>query len=135
MKTTKEMFKIMKAYYEEGKIIQVRKEDNEEWESYDEDFPIVFNWQDFDYRIKPEPKERPMTFEEIIAYWKEHRTELFYIHFADNQLTGDLPARQCIIGIDFNKKKFIFKDYEFSAAEMRMHVRKEDRTEFEVEDE
>lgn len=54
MKTTEEMIAVMKAYNERNKI--ECKHRMGEWENCP--FP-QWNWLDFDYRVKEEPKYRP----------------------------------------------------------------------------
>ena len=69
--TTKEKIKVLQAY-DEGKPIQWKsKVDNHmEWEDMT---PLMeFNFATADYRIKPEPKVRPYTFEEMCEAVKKH---------------------------------------------------------------
>ena len=63
---TKDMIKIMQAYAD-GKEIQVALKDYNVWEN-----PLymgipLWNWEKYKYRIKPEPKYRPLKPEELIT--------------------------------------------------------------------
>lgn len=67
-----EQIAIMKAY-EDGKSIERKRFDRNEWESivYVEDFP--FDFASYDYRIKPVPKYRPYkSVEEAFNEAKKH---------------------------------------------------------------
>ena len=55
MKTTKEKIEVMKAY-EEGKTIEHKNKDGDKW--FEVSTPS-WNWRDYDYRVKEEPKYRP----------------------------------------------------------------------------
>ena len=54
-KTTAEMIEVMKAY-EEGKKIEHKSKDGDKW--FEVSAPS-WNWRDYDYRVKEEPKYRP----------------------------------------------------------------------------
>lgn len=54
MKTTKEMIEVMQAFVD-GKTIQSRRYNFEEWEDIIYCIP-TWNWDVFEYRIKPEQK-------------------------------------------------------------------------------
>lgn len=55
MRTTNEMIEVMKAY-SEGKTIECKASDCDYWVEVDN---IHWNWDSFDYRVKPEPKYVP----------------------------------------------------------------------------
>ncbi len=61
MKTTKEMIEVMQAF-EAGKEIEFYSDTSHDW-VYISIKPI-WNWGEFDYRIKPQPKYVPFTFED-----------------------------------------------------------------------
>lgn len=65
---TKKEISIMQAYVN-GKQIQYRKDNGGEW--YDTDTPL-WCWHETQYRIKPEKKVRPYTFDEMCEAVKEH---------------------------------------------------------------
>lgn len=61
--TTEEMIKVMQGYVD-GKDLQYRnKKTGMDW--MDTTYP-AWEWYDYEYRIKPEPKYRPLKPEEII---------------------------------------------------------------------
>lgn len=60
---TEKMISIMQAF-SEGKQIEFCEKGKDEWSVV---LAPSWNWRDFDYRIKPEPKFRPYTFEELQA--------------------------------------------------------------------
>lgn len=60
-----ECIKVMQAYVE-GKQIQYVDSETEDWA--DIESPI-WNWDTYDYRIKPEPKYRP--FNDADECWQE----------------------------------------------------------------
>lgn len=63
-----------------GKIIQWRRRDQNEWHEIYIDSPGInfsWDWDEFQYRIKPEPKLRPWTADEVpLGAWfrPKHRT-------------------------------------------------------------
>ena len=83
-----EQIAIMKAY-EDGKTIEQKRFDRNEWESivYVEDFP--FDFAMCEYRIKPFPKYRPYeSVEEAFADAKKHgfwmrNVDRMYLRFID----------------------------------------------------
>ena len=51
-----------------GKIIQWRRRDQNEWHEIYIDSPgiiLSWDWDEFEYRVKPEPKLRPWTADEV----------------------------------------------------------------------
>ena len=128
MKTTKEMIEVMQAD-EEGKIIEKRKySNNGDWVL--SECPL-WNWDDYDYRIKPEPVTRPMTLDEIIEWRKNSNgvilwedEDVSYVTVVDaidkNDIINTFRIAEC--------RWVNFDDFSKSA-------RKPDRTKFEVEDE
>lgn len=81
---TAERIKIMQAYTN-GEIIEEKRFsfDHTEWvESIDPSW----QWDKFDYRIKPRPKYRP--FKDAHECWEEMKNHqpFGYIHFADDDL-------------------------------------------------
>jgi hypothetical protein len=63
--TTKDIIKVMQAYVD-GKTIQIRLSvSDDKWEDSKAIEPN-WNWYQYDYRIKPEPKYRPLKPEELI---------------------------------------------------------------------
>lgn len=54
---------VMQAFAE-GKKIEIRGRRSKEWSDIEDP---SWDWVGFDYRIKPEPKLRPYTFEELQA--------------------------------------------------------------------
>ena len=70
-KTINEQIEIMKAYAE-GKKIEYKAYDSfSKWETVTNP-DLQFNWSTFNYRIKKEPKTRPMNIEEIVNYLITH---------------------------------------------------------------
>ena len=123
MKTTKEMIEVMKAF-DEGKEIESR--------SYKTDWGDAnspcWNWYDFDYRIKPEHKTRLMTFDEIVDYWKQHRTEMFHYNKYTNEEQGFITS------VEYNAEIITLCGYQLSVDEVYRLVTKEDGSKFEVEE-
>jgi hypothetical protein len=62
----KEAAEVMKAYAE-GKVIQCNSGDGN-WRDNSSDLEFGFDWLHFDYRIKPTPKKRLMTREEVLGF-------------------------------------------------------------------
>lgn len=60
MKTTQEMIAVMQAFVD-GKTIEANPVFADEWDTC---FEPVWNWNDTDYRVKPEPKYVPFSFED-----------------------------------------------------------------------
>jgi len=65
---TKEKIKIMQAY-DDGKEIECSYKKKNDW---DINMSPSWNWADFDYRIKPEPKKRPITPQELFERGATH---------------------------------------------------------------
>lgn len=59
---TKKMISVMQAF-SEGKQIEFCRKDGSEWCRC---IGPVWNWRDFDYRVKPEPIFRPYLFSELV---------------------------------------------------------------------
>ena len=76
MKTIEEMIAVMTAC-KEGKTIQCANAGNDDWEDWSHP---SWNWNRFDYRVKPEPKIRPYAnAKEFIAAAKEHGPYVYHI--------------------------------------------------------
>lgn len=70
---TKEKIAIMQAY-EDGKTIQYKEKDSSKWcEWLHRNKEPNWNWDLYDYRIKPESKLRPYTYEELVEEIKKHK--------------------------------------------------------------
>jgi len=63
--TTKEMIAVMQAYID-GKKIQIADKGCKDWENYIGE--PLWDWDTFDYRIKPEEKPKKMTNRQL-AEW------------------------------------------------------------------
>lgn len=75
----KELAPIIQAYGE-GKAVQCRRRGNSEWE---DDGGCGVSWyNDYEYRIKPEPKTRPMTRGEVLYILS---TEHCVVRFRDQE--------------------------------------------------
>lgn len=68
---TKQAIAVMQAYCE-GKSIQFKGKKDIEWSNSDREGTFAWNWNVYDYRIKPEAKVRPYTFEEMCEAVKKH---------------------------------------------------------------
>lgn len=66
MKTTKEKIEIMQAY-ERGEQIQIYYPDTDEWE--DVESTLLWDWVNFDYRIKPKFKDGDILFVTSLNSW------------------------------------------------------------------
>lgn len=92
--TTKEMIEVMQAY-ERGEQIEYREaygsiSNKDEWDDswYEVDEPI-WNWVDWDYRVKPKPTYRPYkNADEFLSAQKEHG---MYLHHDDFPRWFQLP--------------------------------------------
>lgn len=71
--TTKEMIEVMQAY-ERGEQIEYRYKDAERWFSpLHPSFEPVWNWAEFEYRVKIQPAYRPYkNIQEFLQAQKEH---------------------------------------------------------------
>lgn len=98
MKKLKEMIEVMKAF-DEGKEIECRfiGNDAEQWCKF---YTSNWNWEDFDYRIKPEPVY--MTCEQI--YDKLEQQLLMAVK---KRSDGSVVA---VNSIDFKKQEIIIID-------------------------
>lgn len=68
---TKKAIDVMLAYVN-GEKIQVKNKNEKEWKDWEKDFYPTWNYEYFDYRIKPEKRVRPYTFEEMCDAVKMH---------------------------------------------------------------
>ena len=127
MKTTKEMIEIMKAFDEGKEIERCRIGFTDCSDMWIDDKNPDWNWLSFNYRIKKESKTRPMTFEEIVAYWKEHRTEIISYNGHSVKRVG------YIIGYDPNDNSILIVDTWCAYEDVISICTKEDGTKFEVE--
>ena len=98
MKKLKEMIEVMKAF-DEGKEIECRfiGNDAEQWCKF---YTSNWNWEDFDYRIKPEPVY--MTCEEIFDKFQEQGVMALREKFGGNIVAVNT--------IDFKEQKIIIVD-------------------------
>lgn len=91
---TKEKIKVMQAFVD-GKAIQYWDSFSNKWVDDVEGEPI-WNWRTSEFRIKPETKIRPYTFEEMCEAVKKHgilvreknRNEVWTICSFDNELVN-----------------------------------------------
>lgn len=87
--TTKEMIEVMQAY-ERGEQIEYRGRGSNNWLL---STPPIWNWEYFDYRVKPKPKYRPYkNAEEFLQAQKEHG---MYIRPKNNADRYELPTSIC----------------------------------------
>ena len=67
--TNEEIISVVQAH-SEGKVIELKiKRTGDKWEITE---APVWNFDDFDYRVKPESKVRPYTFDEVCEAIKKH---------------------------------------------------------------
>ena len=104
-----EQIAIMKAY-ENGKTIEQKRFDRNEWESivYVDDFP--FDFVSNEYRIKPEDKYRPYkSIEEAFTdamkhgFWLKHKLSgriCFLTSFLEERNTIYINSRATVCGLD-----------------------------------
>ncbi len=76
--------------YADGKEIEVKMGDK--WVS---SYKVSFNWFDFEYRVKPEPKYRP--FEDADECWQEM---LKHQPFGWIQDKNNSDFKMCILSVD-----------------------------------
>lgn len=106
-----EQIAIMKAY-EDGKNIEQKRFDRNEWESivYDEGFP--FDFLMCEYRIKSVPKYRPYeSIEEAFneaekhGFWVKSKDKhsLFFIDSFEASENGDIYIGHCHVGAFIEK--------------------------------
>ena len=103
-----EQIAIMKAY-EDGKTIEQKRFDRNEWESivYVEDFPFDFVMNE--YRIKPVPKYRPYeSVEEAFndakkhGFWMKHKSSgriCFSTRFLEERNTIYINSQASVCGL------------------------------------
>lgn len=109
-----ECIKVMQAYVE-GKQIQYVDSETEDWA--DIESPI-WNWDTYDYRIKPEPKYRP--FKDADECWQEM---LKHEPFGWIKEKGNKPSYELLACISENNESFVgFASYG-SAVGMGVTVR------------
>ena len=82
--TTREMIAVMQAYAD-GKKIQIADKGSKDWADYGTGEP-VWDWDAFDYRIKPEEKPVRMTNRQLAEWlargfgsWKTRRSPTVYM--------------------------------------------------------
>ena len=104
-----EQIAIMKAY-EDGKTIEQKRFDRNEWESivYAENFPFDFLMNE--YRIKPEDKYRPYdSVDEAFndakkhGFWLKHKLSgriCFLTSFLEERNTIYINSRSTVCGLD-----------------------------------
>ena len=104
-----EQIAIMKAY-EDGKTIEQKRFDRNEWESivYAENFPFDFLMNE--YRIKPEDKYRPyesveqaFTDAKKQGFWLKHKLSgriCFLTSFLEERNTIYINSRATVCGLD-----------------------------------
>ena len=111
-----EQIAIIKAY-ENGKTIEQKPYDGNEWESivYDEDFHFDFVMNE--YRIKPEDKYRPYnSVDEAFSEAEKHgfwvkskdKHSLFFIDIFEAAGNGDIYIGHCHVGAFI--EKFVWFD-------------------------
>lgn len=77
----------------------------------------------------PEEKMRPMTFEEIRDYWKEHRTEIYSY---DKEYSDECCVEECFMITGFETHYIYFNDGFMEYNTFVKHVIREDGTRFEI---
>jgi len=77
MKTLQDNIDIMQAL-SNGVIIEVKFRTGMEWEEIHNSRWKEFNFANFDYRIKPEPKPEPTLLERIEAKWPDKKVVMLY---------------------------------------------------------
>lgn len=90
---TKEKIKVMQAFVD-GKAIQYWDSFRNKW--VDNEGEPIWNWRTSEFRIKPETKIRPYTFEEMCEAVKKHgilvreknRNEVWAIYSFGNELVN-----------------------------------------------
>lgn len=82
MKTTKQMIEVMKAF-EDGKEIECSVKEQNRWTI---NTNPVWNWREFDYRIREEPKKMKTVYE-----WMLCDRDLWFIA---NQLQTEQEAKE-----------------------------------------
>ena len=106
-----EQIAIIKAY-EDGKTIEQKRFDRNEWESivYVEDFP--FDFVSNEYRIKPECKYRP--YKSVEEAFNEAEKHGFWIKHKDK----NKECLLCIKLIELTKEKGIYLGYNLYSGDV-----------------
>jgi len=71
------MIEVMQAYVD-GKKIETKSKNDSNWYDYDANREPYWHWDKIEYRIKPEPKLRPLKPEELITLkgkWLRHHKD------------------------------------------------------------
>ena len=111
-----EQIAIMKAY-EDGKTIEQKRFDRNEWESIDNIENYQFNFSEYEYRIKQVPKYRPYeSVDEAFSEAEKHgfwvkskdKHSLFFIDSFEAAGNGDIYIGHCHVGAFI--EKFIWFD-------------------------
>lgn len=68
---TKQAIAVMQAYVD-GKALQYKSKNTNHWHEFLTASTPTWRWLEFDYRIKPEAKVRPYTYEEMCKEIKKH---------------------------------------------------------------
>lgn len=106
--------------YREGKTIQVRKTEKEEWHDIGHIDRPAWNWQNFDYRVKPElpkPKYRPFeSAEEVMKAIKEHSVILKRLSTSKYKTIREYDYEYIWIGLNEigDSYKSVFENYTFA---------------------
>ena len=111
-----EQIAIIKAY-QDGKTIEQKRFDRNEWESIDNTENYQLNFSEYEYRIKPVPKYRP--YESVDEAFKEaenhgfwvkskDKHSLFFIDSFEAAGNGDIYVGHCHVGAFV--EKFIWFD-------------------------
>ena len=85
---TKKAIEVMQEYVD-GKEIEYCNKDDDKW--YDATSPC-WSWDVTDYRVKPEAKVRPYTYEEFIKAFKQHGCILDIVASKDGDKGGYIPV-------------------------------------------
>lgn len=111
---TKQAIKIMQAYAD-GKEIDFKDKDTDKW-IYNDNKPAIYswNWQHYDYRIKPESHYVPFTFEDRELFrGKWVRLKAQDKHHAHEFQINDIGINGVGPDIIFACWDALYKDYEF----------------------
>lgn len=132
MKKTTDKIEIMQAY-QQGKPIQYRELCREycNWEDLEsnETYEPCWDWSSFDYRLKPNETKRIMTFDEIVSYWKSHRTEIYTIHYETSKVSEGY-----ICCVDYEDESFYVSGLWYTVDEMYNCITREDGSKFEIKE-
>ena len=104
-----EQIAIMNAY-ENGKTIEQKRYDRNEWESIDNIENYQFNFSEYEYRIKQVPKYRPYeSIEEAFenakkhGFWMKHKQSgriCFSTRFLEERNTIYINSQASVCGLD-----------------------------------